>query len=174
MVFYLHNKTNNNNIMMKLSEVRTVEDMADYADALANDIKGGIESVDGREDAECIADLVVHCMNLARLKTKTRFENQIKRRSSINAELTESAQLEKTHWNLLSEKKPVCDNQEQDGGLLSEAILIRNTSGFIYEVFVRQYPDYEPLGFFTADSVDFNPGAIYIDNVVEWMEIPKN
>ena len=107
-------------------------------------------------------------------KKKAELKAEIQRLERINLELTEAAQLEKSHWNLLSEKRPVCDNPEQDGGFLSEAILIRNTSGFIYEVFVRQYPDYEPLGFFTADSVDFNPGAIYIDNVVEWMEIPKN
>ena len=179
MVFYLHNKTNNNNIMMKLSEVRTVEDMADYADALANDIKGGIESVDGREDAECIADLVVHCMNLARLKTKTRFENQIKRRSSINAKLTEAAPLEKRHWNLLSEKSPACVFPAEEGDFESEKILIKNASGFIYEAIARRFPEQSNTSFLTAESKDFEDGnsficEVYIDDVVEWMEIPKN
>ena len=136
---------------MKLSEVRTLESIADYAEALANDIENGVQDKDGTPNGQLIAELAYHC-----------------------AEVAIGMIEKKTPWNLLSEKRPVCDNQEQDGGLLSEAILIRNTSGFIYEVFVRQYPDYEPLGFFTADSVDFNPGAIYIDNVVEWMEIPKN
>jgi hypothetical protein len=145
--------------MMKLEDVKNLRNMVDFAEGLANDISLGIESVDGKCDAELIADLVVHCMDLAEDET-------IKKLKKLN-------KLNKP-WNLLSEKRPVCDNPEQDGGLLSEAILIRNTSGFIYEVFVRQYPDYEPLVFFTADSVDFNPGAIYIDNVVEWMEIPKN
>ena len=111
-------------------------------------------------------------------KIKASFFNQYKLWSANDVELSNEIKFLKkgfkTPWNLLSEKIPICDNKEQDGGFLSEAILIRNTSGFIYEVFVRQYPDYEPLGFYTADSVDFNPGEIYIDNVVEWMEIPKN
>ena len=112
-------------------------------------------------------------------KNKRELKAEIQRLERINLELTEAAQLEKSHWNLLSEKRPVCDNPEQDGGFLSEAILIRNTSGLIYEVFARQYPDYVNLAFFTAESQDFKDGdsficEVFIDDVVEWMEIPKN
>ena len=116
-------------------------------------------------------------------KIKASFFNQYKLWSANDVELSNEIKFLKkgfkTPWNLLSEKIPICDNKEQDGGFLSEAILIRNTSGLIYEVFARQYPDYVNLAFFTAESQDFKNGdsficEVFIDDVVEWMEIPKN
>ena len=136
---------------MKLSEVRTLESIADYAEALANDIENGVQDKDETPNGQLIAELAYHC-----------------------AEVAIGMIEKKTPWNLLSEKSPVCAFPTKEGDFESEKILIKNTSGFIYEVIATRYHEQSSTAFYTADSVDFNPGAIYIDNVVEWMEIPKN
>ena len=141
---------------MKLSEVRTLESIADYAEALANDIENGVQDKDGTPNGQLIADFAVHC-----------------------AEIAIGMIEKKTHWNLLSEKSPVCAFPTKEGDFESEKILIKNTSGFIYEAIARRFPEQSNTSFLTAESKDFEDGdsficEVYIDNVVEWMEIPKN
>jgi hypothetical protein len=86
---------------------------------------------------------------------------------------------EKSHWNLLSEKSPVCASMQEDGAFESEKIFIKNSSGFSYEAIARRYPEQSSTAFYTAESKDFKDGdsficEVSIDNVVEWMKIPKN
>ena len=144
--------------MMKLEDVKSLRNMVDFAEGIANDISLGIESVDGKCDAELIADLVVHCMDLAEDETIKKLNK---------------------HWNLLSEKSPVCVFPAEEGDFESENLLIKNASGFIYEAIARRYPEQSTTSFLTAESKDLKDGnsfvcEVYIDNVVEWMEIPKN
>ena len=58
----------------------------------------------------------------------------------------------KRHWNLLSEKSPVCAFPTKEGDFESEKILIKNTSGFIYEAIARRYPEQLSTAFYTAES----------------------
>ena len=110
---------------------------------------------------------------------KQELKAEIQRLERINLELTEAAQLGKSHWNLLSEKSPVCAFPTKEGDFESEKILIKNTSGFIYEAIARRYPEQLSTAFLTAESKDLKDGnsfvcEVYIDDVVEWIEIPKN
>ena len=131
MVFYLNSKTNNNNIMMKLERIKTLEDMVDYAENLASDIRLGIESVDGKCNAELIADLVVHCMDLADIKTKKEL---------------------KTPWNLLSEKEPKL--YPFRGYRKSKVILVKTKNGTIYEVRAYSY-DEDTIDFIELTGIQY-------------------
>ena len=113
-------------------------------------------------------ELKAEIERLERINANQLYEIEFLKKQSLKKQF-------KTPWNLLSEKRPVCDNHKQDdGGFISEQILIRNASGFIFEVFARQYPDYPNLRFFLAESQTFRRGESCIDDVVEWMEIPNN
>ena len=141
---------------MKLSEVRTLESIADYAEALANDIENGVQDKDETPNGQLIAELAYHC-----------------------AEVAIGMIEKKTPWNLLSEKRPACVFMQAEGDFESENILIKNASGFIYEAIARRYPEQLSTAFLTAESKDLKDGnsfvcEVYIDDVVEWMEIPKN
>ena len=112
-------------------------------------------------------------------KKNRELKAEIQRLERINAELTEAAPLEKRHWNLLSEKSPACVFPAEEGDFESEKILIKKASGFIYEAIARRYPEQLSTAFLTAESKDLKDGnsfvcEVYIDDVVEWMEIPKN
>ena len=146
MVFYLNSKTNNNNIMMKLENVQTLENMVDYAEGLANDISLGIESVDGKWDAELIADLVVHCMNLAESDAKKEFIEP---------------------WISLSDKQPELSKTLIANFLQSDTILVKTTDGTIYEAHAYKF-DNDAIDYFTVK------GLYNLQNVVKWMEKPND
>ena len=130
--------------MMKLEDVKNLRNMVDYAEGLANDIGLGIASVDGKCDAELIADLVVHCMDLAEDET-------IK---TLNKP-----------WNLLSEKEPKL--YPFRGYLKSKVLLVKTKDETIHEVRAYSYDDDSVI--FVALL-----GIHRYLNVVKWMEKPTN
>ena len=130
--------------MMKLEDVKTLEDMVDYAEGLANDISLGIESVDGKCDAELIADLVVHCMNLAESETKKKL---------------------KEPWISLSEKEPKL--YPYRGYLKSKVLLVKTKDETIHEVRAYSYDD-DSVIFVALLGIHRHL------NVVKWMEKPTN
>jgi hypothetical protein len=131
--------------MMKLENVKTLEDMVDYAEDLASDIRLGIESVDGKWDAELIADLVVHCMNLAESDAKKEFIEP---------------------WISLSDKQPKLSKTRTADFLQSDTILVKTSDGTIYDAHAYKF-DNDAIDYFTVK------GLYNLQNVVEWMEKPK-
>ena len=130
--------------MMKLEDVKNLRNMVDYAEGLANDISLGIASVDGKCDAELIADLVVHCMDLAEDETIKKLNKP---------------------WNLLSEKEP--NLYPYRGYRKSKVILVKTKDGTIHEVRAYSYDD-DNIEFVALKRLHK-----YL-NVVEWMEKPNN
>ena len=129
---------------MKLEDVKSLRNMVDYAEGLANDISLGIASVDGKCDAELIADLVVHCMDLAEDET-------IK---TLNKP-----------WNLLSEKEPKL--YPFRGYLKSKVLLVKTKDETIHEVRAYSYDD-DSVIFVALLGIHRHL------NVVKWMEKPNN
>ena len=132
--------------MMKLENVQTLENMVDYAEGLANDISLGIESVDGKWDAELIADLVVHCMNLAESDAKKEFIEP---------------------WISLSDKQPELFKTRTSNCLESKALLVKTYDGQTYEAHAYKF-DKDNVDFFTVK------GLHHLNNVFEWMEKPND
>ena len=129
--------------MMKLEDVKNLRNMVDYAEGLANDISLGIASVDGKCDAELIADLVVHCMDLAEDETKRKFINR---------------------WISLSDKPPeLLHPWESENCVNSVPLLVKTKDGQTYEA--KAYK-------FNNDTIDFftTRGLHKLQNVVEWRE----
>ena len=132
--------------MMKLEDVQTLENMVDYAEGLANDISLGIASVDGKCDAELIADLVVHCMNLAEDETIKKLNKP---------------------WISLSDKQPELSKTRTSNFLQSDTILVKTSDGTIYEAHAYKF-DNDAIDYFTVK------GLYNLQNVVKWMKKPND
>ena len=50
---------------MQLENVLTLEEIVNYSEGLANDIESGIIDKEGKTNAQLIADLVIHCAEVA-------------------------------------------------------------------------------------------------------------
>lgn len=49
---------------MKLEDVKTIKDIANYSEALANDIEAGVTDDNGICNAQLIAEFAIHCAEL--------------------------------------------------------------------------------------------------------------
>ena len=130
--------------MMKLENVKTLEDIVDYAEDLALDIRLCVERFNGDVDSKLIVDLVVHCMDLAESETKIKLNKP---------------------WNLLSEKEP--NLYPYRGYRKSKVILVKTKDGTVHEVRAYSY-DGDTIEFATLQRLHK-----YL-NVVSWMEKPNN
>ena len=132
--------------MMKLENIKTVEDIAEYAYVLSENIYCGITSVDGRKDAEVIIDLVSHCMNLARKGT-------IKLKDT---------------WIPLLEKQPKFYPCWEHFCLESDTILVKTKWNEVEEAKARKFGDNR------IEFVTQTKRSRIIKDVTRWMEKPRN
>ena len=112
--------------MMKLEDVQTLENIADYAEGLANDIENGIEGE--IPNGQLIAELAYHCAELA------------------------IGMIEKTPWISLSDKQPKLSKTRTADFLQSDTILVKTSDGTIYEAHAYKF-DNDSIDFFTRKGL---------------------
>ena len=112
--------------MMKLEDVQTLENIADYAEGLANDIENGIEGE--IPNGQLIAELAYHCAELA------------------------IGMIEKTPWISLSDKQPKLSKTRTADFLQSDTILVKTSDGTIYEAHAYKF-DNDAIDYFTVKGL---------------------
>ena len=112
--------------MMKLEDVQTLENIADYAEGLANDIENGVEG--GIPNGQLIAELAYHCAEIA------------------------IGMIEKTPWIYLSDKQPSIVQSRPPDFLVSKALLVKTKDGKTYEAKAYKF-DNDSIDFFTRKGL---------------------